>query len=107
MASKMIAVAHGNTALSLALTGVTVEEIEDVTEAEERLAELLDGDNEVVIADERFRGKFSDWFEMRMQRHSGRPRLIFCPTFEEEDAGTDAYINAIVKPAVGFEIRLD
>ena len=107
MASKMIAVAHGNTALSLALTGITVEELHDVKDAEKRLVELLDSQHEVVIADERYRDELSEWFQLRMQRHSGLPILIFCPTFDEEDAGTDAYINAIVKPAVGFEIRLD
>jgi len=108
MASNIVAIGHGNSSLSVALTGVPVEEIQDIREAEKRLGELLESRKaDVVIIDEDYRDQFSEWFKARLLKHGGRPLVIFCPSFEEEDPGTDAYINAIVKPAVGFEIRLD
>jgi len=107
MAAKVTALASGQTAIELGLTGVPVEETADPKVVEQRLVELLDSDAQVVIVDEVFRGRFSEWFNNRLARHAGLPMIIFCPAFAEEDAGTNAYINAIVKPAVGFEIRLD
>ena len=107
MASKVVALANGQAALQVGLTGVPVEEMYDVETVENRLAELMSSDTEVVIVNEEFRDQFSEWFQGRLARHNGLPLIIFCPSFSEEDAGTLAYINAIVKPAVGFEIRLD
>lgn len=107
MDSNVVAIAQGRTALELGLTGVPVHEVTDVGEAEELVAGFLESAVLVVIVDEGFRERFSDWMTGRLRRHSGLPLVIFCPRFTEEDAGTDAYINAIVKPAVGFEIRLD
>tara|TARA_R110001592_G_scaffold140888_2_gene361993 strand:+ start:1741 stop:2070 length:330 start_codon:yes stop_codon:yes gene_type:complete len=107
MASKVVALANGQAALQVGLTGVPVEELYDVSAVENRLSELMSSDTEVVIVNEEFRDQFSEWFQGRIARHVGLPLIIFCPSFEEEDAGTLAYINAIVKPAVGFEIRLD
>lgn len=106
MASKVVAIAQGNTALALGLSGARVEHAETVREVEQRVSELMESDEvEVVILDEGWRGQFSEWFTLRLSRHRGLPLIIFCPAFEEEDAGTDTYINAIVKSAVGFEIR--
>ena len=105
--SKVVALANGQAALQVGLTGVPVEEVYDVETVENRLVELMASDAEVVIVNEAFRSQFSEWFQGRLERHNGLPLIIFCPSFEEEDAGTLAYINAIVKPAVGFEIRLD
>lgn len=107
MASKIIAVARGQSALQLGLTGVRVEEAASVEAAEQRLDELLVSDAEMLIVEEALRDEFSEWFRLRLARHGGLPLVIFAPAFASEDAGTDAYINAILKPAVGFEIRLD
>lgn len=107
MDSKVVALANGQAALQLGLTGVPVEEMSSVDRVENRLAELMDTDAELVIVNELFRDQFSEWFQMRLANHTSLPLIIFCPSFEEEDAGTLEYINAIVKPAVGFEIRLD
>jgi hypothetical protein len=105
--AKITALARGNTALSLGLTGVPVEELRNQEQVEERLSELLESDLDVVMVAEEWRSGFSEWMNNRLARHGGRPLVIYCPAFDEEDPGTDAYINAIVKPAVGFEIRLD
>ena len=102
-----VAVATGPLAVELGLAGVPVLEIGDVREAENTIERLLDSDARVVIVEETLRSRFSEWFNNRLNRHVGLPLVIFCPTFAEEDAATDAYINRIVKPAVGFEIRLD
>lgn len=107
MASKVVALANGQAALQVGLTGVSVEEVFSADTAENRLAELMSSETEVVIVNEEFRDQFSEWFQMRLAKHSGLPLIIFCPSFENEDAGTLEYINSIVKPAVGFEIRLD
>lgn len=107
MASKVVAIAHGRSALQLGLTGLRVQETANVAEVEKVLADLIDSDAQVVIVDEHYRREFSEWMTHRIGRHTGLPLIIFVPGFEAEDAGTDAYINAILKPAVGFEIRLD
>lgn len=107
MASKIIAIGRSAMSLGLGLTGVTVEQVRDVKDVEARLEDLLASNAQVLIVDECFRDQFSEWSRNRLARHKGQPLVIFCPAFEEEEAGTDAYINAILKPAVGFEIRLD
>jgi len=107
MASKVVAIASGQVGLQLGLTGVTVEEITDAKEAEQRMVEYMDNRKaQVLIVDEQFKGRFTEWFENRLSRHTGDPLIMFCPRFEDENANTDAYINSILRPAVGFEIRL-
>ncbi len=107
MTSNVVAIAQGRTALELGLTGVPVHEVTEMGEVENLLADLLESDAQVAILDEVYREKFSEWMTNRLHQHSGLPLVIFCPSFAEEEAGTDAYIIGIVKPAVGFEIRLD
>jgi len=107
MASRITAIAKDEVGLQIGLTGVHVRPAANTEEAERMLVELLESDAEVVIVDEYYRDKFSEWFVGRLARHTKLPLVIFCPAFAEEDPGTDAYINSIVKPAVGFEIRLD
>lgn len=102
-----VAIATGPLAIELGLAGVPVLEISDVREVENAIERLMDSAARVVIVEESFRDRFSEWFTNRLARHTGLPLVIFCPSFSEEDAETDAYINRIVKPAVGFEIRLD
>jgi hypothetical protein len=105
--AKIVALARGNTSLSLGLTGVPIDEVRTQAKAEDRLSELIESDMDVVMVAEEWRLGFSEWMQNRLAKHGKRPLVIYCPSFDEEDPGTDAYINAIVKPAVGFEIRLD
>ncbi len=103
---EIAALASGATALNLALTGIRVEEIREPKDVEKRLEELLPGGLDVIILDERFRDGFSDRMKDRLHRHKGAPLIVYCPPFEDEDSDVDAYLNSIIKPAVGFEIRL-
>lgn len=105
--ARVIAVARPNMAVGLDLTGVRVEEAATVSRAERYIEEVLESDADMLLIDEDFRKGFSEFMKMRLDRHSGLPLVIYCPGFQEEEANTDAYINAILKPAVGFEIRLD
>ena len=105
--ARIIAVARPNIAVGLDLTGIHVVENTDVASAEQLIEETLDSDTEMLLIDESFRDEFSEFLQLRLERHSGLPLVIFCPSFQEEEANTEAYINAILKPAVGFEIRLD
>ena len=105
--TKVIAIAKGQPALELGLTGIAVEEIHKTEDVETRLVELIEGDAELVIVEEGYRDHFSDWFTARLARHNKLPLIIFCPSFTDEDADSAAYIGGIVKSAVGFEIRLD
>jgi len=104
--SNIVALAADATALNLGLTGVRVEEIGDVEEAEKRCDELLQDSIDVLIVDERFKDQFSQKMQARLARHMGEPLLVYCPAFEEEDSEVDAYLSSVIKPAVGFEIRL-
>jgi len=104
--SKIVALATDTTALNLLLTGVTVEEPANTKEAESRLDELLQGDVNVLIIEEKLRDEFSVRTSERLTNHSGEPLIVYCPAFDEEDSDVDAYLSSIIKPAVGFEIRL-
>ena len=105
--AKVIALANDTTALNLQLTGVTVEEPATTKDAETRLDELLNSsDVDVLIIEEKLRETFGFRALERLAQHSGDPLIVYCPAFDEEDSDVDAYLSSIIKPAVGFEIRL-
>lgn len=105
--AKVIAIAQDHVALNLALTGVNVRQPADASSAEELLRELLESDNDVVIIQESLRDGFSERFMNTLSKHKGSPLLVYCPMFEEENADVDAYLSAVLKPAIGYEIRLE
>ena len=41
-----------------------------------------------------------------LKQHTGEPLIVFLPAFDEEDSDVYAYLSSVIKPAVGFEIRL-
>lgn len=104
--SKVVALATDTTALNLILTGITVEEPTNTKEAESRLEDLMQSDLDVLIIEEKLRDSFSVRTNERLTHHSGEPLIVYCPAFDEEDSDVDAYLSSIIKPAVGFEIRL-
>ena len=104
--SKVCALAKDATALNLALTGIRVEEVFDEKDAESRCDELLQDGLDVLIIEEQLRDEFTDRMKDRLKRHSGEPLIVYCPAFDEEDSNVDAYLSSVIKPAVGFEIRL-
>lgn len=104
--SKICALASDTAALSLALIGIQVQEVADATEAEPLLKGLLEDNLDVLIIDERLRDGFSHRTQDRLQRHAGSPLIVYCPAFADEVSDVDAYLSSIIKPAVGFEIRL-
>jgi len=104
--SKICALARDAIALSLALTGIRVEEVSDVQDGESRCDELLQDGLDVLIIEEQLRDGFTDRMKDRLKRHEGLPLIVYCPAFDEEDSNVAAYLSAVIKPAVGFEIRL-
>lgn len=104
--SKVSAIAQGAMALNLALTGIKVENVSNAKDAEARCEELLADGLDVLIIEERLRDEFTDRMKDRLKRHTGEPLIVYCPAFDEEDSNVDAYLSAVIKPAVGFEIRL-
>ena len=104
--SKIRAIATEGTALNLALAGITIDEVSDAADAESRCDALLQDELDVLIVEERLRDSFSERMRDRLSHHKGDPLLVFCPAFDEESSDVDAYLSAVIKPAVGFEIRL-
>jgi vacuolar-type H+-ATPase subunit F/Vma7 len=104
--SKISAIAHGATAMNLALAGMRVTEVADSKDAESVLDGLLQDKQDVVIIEESLREHFSERMQDRLKRHKGAPLLVNCPSFDEEETDVDAYLSSVIKPAVGFEIRL-
>jgi vacuolar-type H+-ATPase subunit F/Vma7 len=104
---NVIAVAHGHQAITLRLTGVQVQEAATAKEAEEICEGHRRGEAKVLIIEERLRNDFSEYFRERLRKHKGLPLVVFCPGFEKEDSDVDAYLSSILRPAVGFEIRLE
>lgn len=104
--SKIAAIATDSTALNLALAGIHVEEIRDPKAAEARCAELMQDGPEVLIIEEGLRDAFGERMREQLANHSGAPLIVYCPAFDEADSDVDAYLSSIIRPAVGFEIRL-
>jgi vacuolar-type H+-ATPase subunit F/Vma7 len=104
---KVVAVARSRIALALGLAGIRVREPADTTEAEEAIVSLLDSDAELLIVQEDLRAHFSDELVLALSRHRGRPLVVYCPSFEQEESEVDAYLASVLKPAVGYEIRLE
>ena len=105
--SSVVAIAQDHVALQLSLAGVTVREPADADEAEEILGSLLASDTDVVILQETLREGFSERFDNALAKHKGQPLIVNCPLFEEEESNVDAYLSAVLKPAIGYEIRLE
>lgn len=104
---SVVAIAKDQVALQLALTGAYVEEVRDAREAERVLERYLNDGTRVVIVQEDFRQGFSDYFTIRLARHRGLPLVVYCPSFLEGESNVDAYISSVLKPAIGYEIRLE
>lgn len=104
---NVVAIAKGHVALQLALTGVYVVEVKDGREAEGVLGQYLNDGASVLIVQEDFRKEFSEYFATQLAHHRGLPLVVYCPSFDSEDSNVDAYITSVLKPAIGYEIRLD
>jgi len=103
---SIAAIAKDSTALNLALTGIRVEEVSSASDVESHFEALIAEDLDVLILDERYREEFSPRMNDRLASHKGAPLIVFCPAFDEEDTDVDTYLSSIIKPAVGFEIRI-
>ena len=104
---SVVAIAKDQVALQLALTGAYVEEVKDAREAEQVLEGYLEDGVSVLIVQDDFRQGFSEYFQPRLARHRGLPLIVFCPSFAEGESNVDAYISSVLKPAIGYEIRLE
>lgn len=105
---SVVALARGPLAHELRLAGLHVEEFEAARDVEARLGKLIESkEARVVIVQEDFRRDFSEWFTERLKRHKDLPLVVYCPSFENEESDVDAYITAVLKPAIGYEIRLE
>ncbi len=107
--SSVLAVAQKRIALQMTLAGVPVHEVNTAGEAEDIVEPLLDnpGETQVLIVQESLRHGFSELFRDRLRAHRGRPMIVYCPEFEHEESDVDAYLSSVIKPAVGYEIRLE
>ena len=105
--AEVVAIAQDHVALNLALTGAKIRRPADAADAEDILRELLDTDTDVVLVQEDLRNGFSERFQNILAKHKGSPLIVYCPLFEEDEADVDAYLSAVLKPAIGYEIRLE
>lgn len=104
---KIVAIASRHLALQLALTGIPVREAATPRDAEKAVEHALESDAEVIIIQDTLRSGFSEWFNARLSKQRGKPLLVSCPIFEDENSNVDAYLSAVLKPAIGYEIRLE
>jgi vacuolar-type H+-ATPase subunit F/Vma7 len=104
---KILAIAQDHVALQLALSGVPIQRVATAEEAEPLLEKHLEGDTDVLLIQDEIRAGFSEFHMNMLKRHKGSPLVVSCPSFDEEESDVDAYLSAIIKPAVGYEIRLE
>ncbi len=104
----IVGIASDPAALQLRLTGMVVEEVRDAAQAEDAIDRWMEEDGvEILVVGETLRDGFSPAFAERLRRHKGRPLVVYCPVFQTETIDVDEYLSSVIKPAVGFEIRLD
>jgi hypothetical protein len=104
---EVVGIAKEHVAIMLSMTGMLVEEVANAGEAEEALDGYLESDAHFVVVQEEFRDGFSQWFQERLLAHRGLPLVVFCPAFDKEDSEVDEYLASVIRPAVGYEIRLE
>ncbi len=106
---EVVAVARGETAFQLALAGVPVVEASDAGEAGALISRYLQGDDtaRLLIVDETYREGLSERLRLQILRHRGLPLVIYCPSFDRDKEDVDKYLATMLKPAIGYEIRLE
>lgn len=107
--SNVCAIAQGSLAIHLGLAGLHVEQPESGETVESILDAMLnDPENYVlIIVQEVYRRDFSEWFLERLKRHKGRPLVVFCPDYSDDTIDPHSYVTTILKPVLGFELRLE
>jgi hypothetical protein len=104
----VVGIAPDPAAIKLRLTGMYVEQVRDAAEGEDAIERWLEEKGvALLVVGEMLLDGFSPAFRERLRRHKGRPLIVYCPVFETETINVDEYLSAVIKPAVGFEIRLD
>ena len=106
---RVTALVSKQLSMTLALSGIQVEETTSVKQVEERLNSCLKepGGIEILILEEHFRQDLSEWTRERLRRHKGKPLIVYCPNFETEELDVNTYLASVLKPALGYEIRLE
>ncbi len=107
--SSIVAIAEGTLALQFGLAGLRVEQPDTENNVEQLLDAMLDAPDAcaLIIVQDKFRRGFSEWFTERLRRRKGHPLVVFCPEYADDSMDPNAYITAILKPALGFELRLE
>lgn len=105
--AAIAAVAEEPLAILLAQTGIHVDRPKDMREAEGYIEALCERDVGIIIVQEGYRSRFSERFKERLARRKGLPILLYCPDFDAESKDMDSYIAEVIRPAIGYEIRLD
>lgn len=102
------ALANGPLAVGFALTGIHVEEIADPRDTEEALARCLQEDRwAIVILQESLAHSLPARVREAVLRRKEPPLVVVSPSFDTEESGADRYVAEVVRPAIGYEIRLE
>ncbi|HOJ31911.1 MAG TPA: V-type ATP synthase subunit F [Candidatus Hydrogenedentes bacterium] len=106
---SVIALANSEVGLQLRLAGVPVIDVTDADEAIQILLRYLDGLDaaQIILVDETLRERFPERIHKRIREHRGLPLILFCPSFETDESDVDALLAELLKPAIGYEIRLE
>jgi vacuolar-type H+-ATPase subunit F/Vma7 len=105
--ARITVIAHGHLALQMRLAGLVVDEVADAAEAEEALELHIEAAEGFVVVEEALMAGFSESFEDRLAAHRGLPLVVSCPSFDSEESQVDSYLAEVLRPAVGYEIRLE
>jgi vacuolar-type H+-ATPase subunit F/Vma7 len=107
--SRVAGVAGDRLGLLLGLAGIEVLRAEDGHAAQRAVERLMEEGAEMVIVEEALQEQFSERFREKLDRHKGLPLIVTCPEFDLDTSEDDMddFVAAVIKPAVGYEIRLD
>ena len=105
--ARITVIAHGHLALQMRLAGLTVDEVADAAEAQEALERRIGAVEGLVIVEGALMDGFTESLRDRLAAHRGRPLIVSCPAFDSEESRVDSYLAEVLRPAVGYEIRLE
>jgi vacuolar-type H+-ATPase subunit F/Vma7 len=107
--SRVAGVAGDRLGLLLGLAGIEVFRAEDGEAAQRDIERLMEEGAGMVIVEEALQQQLSERFRDKLDRHKGLPLIVTCPEFDLDTSEDDMddFVAAVIKPAVGYEIRLD
>ncbi|MCP4639812.1 MAG: hypothetical protein GY851_05240 [bacterium] len=103
----VVGIANGHLAVQFNLAGIAVSEASTPDETREAINAALSSAARVVMVQEDLDAALPELFRAALRQRQALPLVVVCPAFETEASGVLDYVSRVVRPAVGYEIRVE